>query len=98
MKHNNRVFTSPKRRTGEQIVQNGLSLSPANALKMAEQGLPSSAQMQYREVEGSSNPAWGLPLDERRGIDMAALWQAQRDIKAKFVQAHDAGTVVNNVN
>lgn len=94
MKHINRVYANCKRRRGETPVQNGLAVSPADVLKMAEAGIPASAQMNSRMIDGHSGSDWNVPLEERRGVDIAAMWQESRNIRKKFAQAHDLGVEV----
>lgn len=28
--------------------------------------------------DGVNNPSWDLPIDQKRGVDVAEVWQAQR--------------------
>lgn len=96
MKHIRRKFASCKRHLGETIVQNGLAVTPSDVLRMAEQGIPASAQMNSQMIDGHSGSDWNVPLEERRGVDIAQMWQESRDIRAKFRKAHEAGQVVNS--
>lgn len=95
MKKIRRKFAHCKRRPGETVVQNGLAVTPSDVLRMAEQGIPASAQMNSSFIDGSANPGWDVPLEERRGVDIAQMWQFSKDAKLKFKAAHDAAEVVN---
>lgn len=98
MKTCRRKFASCKRRIGETVVQNGLSVTPSDVLKMAESGIPASAQMNSLMIDGHTGSDWNIPLEERRGIDIAQMWQASNDIRAKFRKAHEMGEVVTENN
>lgn len=96
MKKIRRKFAVCKRKIGEVVVQNGLAVTPSQVLKMAEQGIPASAQMNSRMIDGHTGSDWNVPLEERRGVDIAQMWQESQNIRSKFKQAHDAGEVVNS--
>lgn len=72
------------------VVQGGLAVSPAEMMKMAERGIPVSSQNLASFNDGEVNPSWDLPLDQTRGIDVAALWQNSKDIHKKIKSAHVA--------
>lgn len=82
------------RRSGESIVQPDLAVTPAQALAMAEKGLPVSAQMNSQMIDGHTHSDWNVPLEEQRGIDIAQMWQESRNIRRKFENAHQRGEVV----
>lgn len=94
MKRTRHPFSRCLRYRGETPVQNGLAVTPAQVLSMAEQGLPISAQMQSAMIDGHTHSDWSVPLEEQRGVDIAQMWQASRSIRDKFVRAHGAGTIV----
>lgn len=91
-------FACCKRRKGETFVYDGLSVTPSQVLKMAESGIPASAQMNSSMIEGHSGTDWNLPIEERRGVDIAQLWQESRNARDKFRKAHEVGEVVNSQN
>lgn len=95
MKKIRRKFANCKRRVGEDVVQNGLAVTPSDVLRMAEKGIPASAQMNASFIDGTPNPGWDVPLEERRGIDIGQMWQFSKDAKQKFRDAHARGEVVN---
>lgn len=96
MKKIRRNFTSCKRLRGEAVVQNGLAVTPSQVLKMAESGIPASAQMNSRMIDGHTGSDWNIPLEERRGVDIAQMWQESQNVRAKFRKAHEAGQIVNS--
>ena len=93
MKIKNNKFASCKRKVSETAVRNGLAVTPSQVLKMAEAGLPVSAQLQYQMVEGHTGSDWNLGIEERRGIDMAQVWQESKSAR-KRLKAGAAAAVV----
>lgn len=79
-----------KRASHEIRVKNGLAVTPSEMMKLAERGIPVSAQSFGVFNDGESNPSWDIPLDRQRGVDAATLWQNEKDIKQKLRQAHAA--------
>lgn len=96
MKKRKVILTSCKRKSGEAIVQNGLAITPARVLQMAEQGVAASAQMNAQMIEGHTGTDWNVPLEERRGIDIATMWQESLTARKKIRDAHAASQVVNS--
>lgn len=94
MKHINHPFAHCVRRSDETIVQPGLAVTPAQALVLAEKGLPVSAHMNSQMIDGHTHSDWNVPLEEQRGIDIAQMWQESRNIRRKFENAHNSGQVV----
>ena len=95
MKMKNNKFASCKRKVSETAVRNGLAVTPAQVLKLAEAGLPVSAQLQYQMVEGHTGSDWNIGADERRGVDMAQVWQEQKSAR-KRLKAGAAAAVVES--
>lgn len=77
-------FAHCKRHLGETPVKNGLAVTPAQALKMAEAGLPISSQMQFQMVDGHTGSDWSLGVEERRGVDMATVWQESKSARKRL--------------
>lgn len=65
-----------------------LSVTPAEALKLAEQGIPVSTLNAASFSDGSFNPPIEVPADRRRSIDVAQLWECQKDIHQRVKMAH----------
>lgn len=83
---NNRHFARPRRIEGENIVQNNLAYTPSQMMELAERGIPISNQMVSPDnfFDGvSEGLSFELPLDRRRGVDVADCWQAEQSIKKK---------------
>lgn len=93
MKRINHPLCTARRKSGEMIVQNNLALTPADVLKMAESGIPASSQMQSAMIDGHTGTDWNIPLEERRGVDIADMWQESMNIRKKFVTAHNSAPV-----
>ena len=94
MRKKNIRLATCKRKLGERQVRGGLAITPAQVLKMAEQGLPVTAQMNANMVDGHVKSDFNIPLEERRGIDMAQIWQEEHTSRKKLKSAHAAGEVV----
>lgn len=73
-------------RDGETKVQQGLSVSPQQALELSQQGVPISTQMANPEffIEGEDNPGSEVPLDRMRGVSRNDMWNEQVRITEKF--------------
>lgn len=95
MKKCRRVYCSAKRKLGEQIVQNGLALTPADVLRSAEAGVPVASLMQASNFsDGHLGSDWNIDLADRRGIDIGHLYQEQMESRYKMRKAHNEGKVV----
>ncbi|MDE6089294.1 MAG: hypothetical protein K2G41_01200 [Duncaniella sp.] len=68
----------------------GLSVSPTQMALMAAKGIPISAQMSESFVDGVSNPSFDIPIEDQRGIDVNAVWNAQKDARKRLIAAHKA--------
>lgn len=73
---------------GFEKVVPGLSVSPSQMAKMAERGIPISAQSSDAFFDGVSNPSFDIPIEDRRGIDVNAVWNAQQDARKRIINAH----------
>lgn len=85
-----RIFAHCKRAKGEMVVQNGLAVTPSQAMALAKQGLPSNGLNASLFTEGHTGSDFELALDERRGVDVATIWQETQNLKSKFRNAHKA--------
>lgn len=62
--------------------QPNLSITPAKMAELADQGIPvSSALLSVGASDGVSNPDWDMPIDQKRGVDIAQVWEAQRSAR-----------------
>lgn len=92
-------YSAPKRQFDEDVVQNGLAVTPAEMMQMAEKGIPVSPQnLGLTYQEGVSKLDFTPPLEYTRGVDMNDLWEAQRDVKAKFRKAVNEHAAVTENN
>lgn len=86
-----RKFAHCKRSFGDIPVQNGLSVTPSQMLKLAEQGVPVTSQnLESQFYDGDTRPSWDVPLDQQRGIDVATIWQRRKDISRRLHEGHQA--------
>lgn len=97
MKKIRHKYSTCKRRVGEEIVQNGLALTPSEILKMAENGIPASSANNPNLIDGTPDNNWVVPLEERRGIDMNDLWNERQDIKQRLSSAHSSAVNVEPI-
>lgn len=69
-------------------------------MKLTAQGIPVSPQnVGAAYSDGSQSISFKVPLDQRRGVDVADLWEAQIDAKKKirgYAKAH-AEAVKSNI-
>ena len=80
------VIYHPINNAYERTKQN-LALTPSDMAKMAANGIPISAQSLPNYYDGVPNPGYFVDLQDRRGIDAVAVWEASQDAKFKFRNA-----------
>lgn len=68
------------------IVQNGLSISPREMMDLTRQGFAIGAQNARMLQEVKSMAVGEVPLEFRRGFDMADGYQAQQSVRDKARQ------------
>lgn len=79
-------FCTCKRSINETPVQPiSVVMTPQQALDMTAEGIPVSAQMANADLfyDGDDNSDF-IPLDRRRGVDIADMYNEQRNIEEKF--------------
>lgn len=70
-------------------VQSDLALTPAQMADLAEKGIPiSTANAQLAYEDGTRSATFDIPIEERRGIDIADVWNTQQDARDKVVNAY----------
>ncbi|WGL30921.1 hypothetical protein [Dipodfec virus UOA04_Rod_535] len=85
---NNKVVYEPDN-TSDMSVKQGLSMSPSDVAKMTARGLGVSSQInQELFYDGDDSPSFYIPLERRRGVDVAEIWEAEQTAKKKLYQAH----------
>lgn len=78
-------FSSPRRHEDEEIVQNGLSITPERMLEMVQHNIPlNNNNLAVTYDEGYGDLSFDVPLQYQRGVDIGDAWEAQEDVKAKF--------------
>lgn len=84
---NRKHFSRPRRREGEQLVQNNLAYTPSQMMKLAENGISvtnhSFGVDDFFDGVPVSESTFNLPLDRLRGVDVADCWQAEQSIRRK---------------
>lgn len=99
MKNYNRCFYSaPKRMETESVVQNGLSVTPAQMYEMVQRGIPVSSQnlgLTY-DPGASDLKDFEPPLEFRRGVDICSLWETQQEIKGRSKKAYSKLVSMDN--
>lgn len=90
-KRNNQFKPEPiVRDEYEQIVQNGLALSPSEIMEMSQRGIPiSTSNLRSLEVYKTSDDDMTVPMEFRRNHDMADMYQHRQDILGKVKKASD---------
>ena len=94
MKHfkswrNNRVVSSALRSENDPIVQNGLSVTPAEMMQLTKAGFAIGAQNARMLAEVKSMAVGDVPLEYRRGFDMADGYQAMMSVHQKAHKLRD---------
>lgn len=60
----------------------GLAMTPAQMMSLAEKGIPISNQALNAEYyDGDSNIDWNVPLDRQRSVDVNEMWNKKEDVK-----------------
>jgi hypothetical protein len=72
-------------------VRGDLAYTPAQMYEAAKAGVPISAQniSQLPSDDFMDEESWIVPVEYRRGQDIADIWNAQRDARAKIVAAYN---------
>lgn len=79
------------RKPGELPVRGDLAYTPAQMYEAAKAGVPISSQniSQLPTDDFTDEESWIVPVEYRRGQDIADIWNAQRDARAKIVAAYN---------
>lgn len=65
-----------------------LAITPSIMADMVDKGIPVSSQaLSGQYFDGVENPNWDLPIDQKRGVDVAEVWNAQLDSRQN-VRSH----------
>lgn len=86
-----------RRRPDEDVVMNGLSITPGQMLELTNQGYPISSQnLKYLDNIDPADKDFYIPLQYRRGVDIADLSEHSQEVRAKLkkaVQDYDDGRI-----
>lgn len=74
------------------LVRPNQAVTPSQMMKMTEQGVAVSSQLAGDFIDGEVNPAWELPVDAVRGVDIVDTWEAQLSSRNKIRTAHNSET------
>lgn len=71
-----------------------LAITPSKMAELVDQGIPvSSSMLSGMAYDGVDNPSWDIPVDQKRGVDIAEVWQVQKtarkNITSKVVSKND---------
>lgn len=62
-----------------------LAITPSQMARLVEDGIPVSTNvLGVSAFDGENNPSWDLPVDMRRGVDVADVWSAQRSARDRI--------------
>ena len=72
------------------LVDQNAGYTPAQMRELYEQGLAVGQQNAgvYTQSSSTKNPSWDIPIEERRGVDPADLWEIQTLSRRKVANAH----------
>ena len=76
--------SSCKRLPHEPVVQPNLAMTPAQVAEMAAAGKPVSSTSVGTYYDGTPNPSFDLPIDQKRGCDIADAWNASVEAQDKL--------------
>ena len=69
-----------------------LAITPAQMLKLQEQGIPISSQQLNKEYyDGDTRVSWDIPLDRQRGVSVNDMWNHQQDVREKLKEEAKKG-------
>lgn len=85
-----------KRKSYEPVVKSGLSVTPSQMSEMTAKGIPISSQLSALEYDSTDVGLgdFNIPVDMRRGVDIADTWNAQKDAREHMLDARKKGVVV----
>lgn len=84
--------------SGDVKTKPSLAVTPADALRMAERGVPVAAANIDSFYDGDVNPSWTISIDRQRGVDVADVWDAQKSARKRIKSAHVSDTYIYGAN
>lgn len=77
-------------REDEDVVQNGLAMTPAQAMELVERGIPiSNSNLQVMEIYKTGDKDFTVPMEFQRGVDMADMYQHRKEVTSKVKHGYD---------
>lgn len=82
----------------DDVVQSNLAYTPADMLSMASRGVPIQSYMLPDDSidMGESKASFDIPLERKRSVDVAQLWQASQTLKRKFKKSVDTDIIAQS--
>lgn len=75
------------------VVQPDLAITPSRMASLVDEGIPvSSSLFSGFFNDGVDNPSWDLPIDQRRGVDVAEVWNAERSARLNITNKFELKT------
>lgn len=69
----------------DRVVQSGLAMRPKDMLELSERGIPiTTRNLGVEYEEGMSKLDFDPPMEHRRGIDIADMWEHRQDMRRKI--------------
>lgn len=81
------VCSSAIRKQNEEVVQNGLAVTPSLSLELTQQGLSISSMNTVNSLKfnGDTDKDWSVPVEFQRGVDaLADGYQQQQTARTKI--------------
>lgn len=75
----------PKRKHYENEPKPGLAYTPSDMARMHAAGMPvNSANLINSFCDGDKNPSFVVPIERKRGVDIAEVWEESKNAQAKI--------------
>lgn len=86
------IVSRPRRQADEQVVQNGLALTPAQMDDMVKHNIPIAPQnLGLSYDDGVSSLNFETPPEYVRGVDIGELWELGQGTNRRFKDALKSG-------
>ncbi len=93
------IRVKPCNYVGDPVAQN-LSIPPQQMLEMTRQGVAISPQNVNPNsfFDGTEQLSFDVPLDQKRGVDIADMWEYRQTMRKKFSDAHLKQVAIDKSN
>lgn len=69
----------------EDIVQNGLAVTPSQMLDLTNRGVPiTPANLGLQYIDGVSQSDFSVGMEYQRGVDIGDMWEHRQDMRKKM--------------